>query len=185
MHRRYGPKLAGGVGVGLTLLGYLLLWAGACKHIGHSAFEMGVYQYLWSYGSAVIDLTIVGVTIRNFPTNCASLVGLLKAFYGISGALVTRFYITWGYPVLILYALPFLVDSDVFPPSYRYCCPSSSSPPLFTSSAILPHRILRSPRLCLCVDLFTPTPSAAGSNQTRTLSCSSSLCSSPSLARSA
>lgn len=80
---RYGPKAAGAFGVSLSLLGYALLWAGASKHIPHTPFLIGLYQFIWSYGSSAVDITAVSVTIRNFPLNCGSMVGLLKVGGGV------------------------------------------------------------------------------------------------------
>lgn len=102
---RYGPKASGIFGVVLSFLGYFLLWAGVSKHVAHTPFMIGLYQFIWSHGASALDITVVSATVRNFPMNVGAVVGLLKSFYGISGALVTRFYTSWYQPNAIKFLL--------------------------------------------------------------------------------
>ena len=88
----FGARATVTAAVVLNLVGYGLLWGIATGHIPQSMGLLLVACVFAGHGSGYFDAAgIVGVTL-NFPKTRGLVTGLLKSFYGLSGAILTAFF---------------------------------------------------------------------------------------------
>lgn len=119
-HKRFGPRIVLALGLGLNACGYLGLWA-ALKGLFQAQFwHLVVLAAVAANAGAWIDTTIMATNVRNFPSSRGTVVGLLKAGIGLSGALFacvySGLYAPARTPFLVFLALaPVLVGALALP----------------------------------------------------------------------
>jgi len=107
-----GPGETAVVGALLSLAGYGLLWAGASGALGGSAAApapppalVTLASVLFNHGSGWLDTVAVAVAVRAFPGDRGFVVGLLKAFFGLSASLLTLSYASLFRPDAVAFLL--------------------------------------------------------------------------------
>lgn len=90
----FGGKWTCAVGAALTSLGYFLAWANTKSILGDPkpAVIAAAFVLAWQ-GASWLDCAAISLTVRNFPRNKGLLIGLVKTFFGLSGAILGQFYV--------------------------------------------------------------------------------------------
>eukprot|EP00756_Hemistasia_phaeocysticola_P064882 Hpha_TRINITY_DN812_c0_g1::TRINITY_DN812_c0_g1_i1::g.195039::m.195039 len=124
-----GPRATAVVGMVFTFVGYFGL------HLIAGGWNPGlaagcVFVGMWGHGASYFDATAVTLGVKNMPMHRGYVVGLLKAFVGLAGSLITQvkfalFENDDGRDYLLFMAifcslcalpgLPFMVETDPLP----------------------------------------------------------------------
>lgn len=75
-----------------TIGGYLGVWAWSAELITPSYWQLCIFWFLWGHGSGWYDNAALTTTARNFPAQRGRAIALNKAFYGLSGGVLTQVY---------------------------------------------------------------------------------------------
>lgn len=76
----------------LTLAGYLGMWAWSAEVIAPQYWQVIFLWFLWGHGSGWFDNAAVSTMTKNFPLQRGRAMALIKAFYGLSGSILTVTY---------------------------------------------------------------------------------------------
>lgn len=87
-----GPKSTAIISAILSAVGYVLLYLAAAGNISHSLGLVALYCWLWSHGSSWADTCAISVNVKNFPNDKGTVLGVMKALFGLSASVVTLFY---------------------------------------------------------------------------------------------
>lgn len=92
-HHRSGPRLALLIGVLLNLFGNVTVWMAATGRLS----SMPLYSIVWlgvigANGTFWFDVAAMTVGIANFPQHRGTVVGIMKACYGISASMFSVVY---------------------------------------------------------------------------------------------
>ena len=93
-YKRIGPFICACVGALCYLLGFGGLYAAATGHIAAPFPLLCALAYIASNGGTWLEAAAVATCVRNFETERGSVVGILKAFLGLSASLYTTLYMT-------------------------------------------------------------------------------------------
>ena len=88
----FGPLATGLVGAAMSLGGYSLVAAYAAHQLPPSVAGLAFSTFLWGHGAGYTDTAALATSVRNFPRNRGLIVGLLRAFFGLSAAILSLFY---------------------------------------------------------------------------------------------
>ena len=96
--RHGGPRRTVRVACLLTLVGYGGLWY-CSMHVpdggwgaGSRIWVLRLLWFMWGHGSGYFDCACIATTAANFPKERGSAIGVAKALYGLSGALLATPY---------------------------------------------------------------------------------------------
>ena len=92
---RWGPILTLLVGAVQCSLGYVLVYLMSAGVIAGSVSATTGFLFIAFHGASWLDTVGVATTLRNFPQNGALVVGLVKAFFGLSGSIISTVYLTF------------------------------------------------------------------------------------------
>ena len=74
----------------LNLIGYGGLWFCAA-HPQHASFGLlWFFWFMWGHGAGYFDCAVIATCAHNFPSSRGRVMGVVKAFYGLSGSLLTQ-----------------------------------------------------------------------------------------------
>jgi hypothetical protein len=90
--RYVGPQFSMIIGIVCTFIGYFCLYLASIKSIVHSSGFLCLYCLIAFHGCGWIDLTAVTVNVANFKKDKGSILGLMKALYGLSASIVSCVY---------------------------------------------------------------------------------------------
>lgn len=76
----------------LTIVGYVGLWAWSAKLFSPPFWLIWVFWFIWGHGSGWFDNAAVTMVAKNFPKQRGRAMGLIKAFYGLGGSVLTTVY---------------------------------------------------------------------------------------------
>jgi len=100
-----GPRETALVGASLSLAGYGLLWAASTGVLGGTAAlpnpsvsVVAAGAFIFNHGAGWLDTAAVTAAVRAFPKDRGLIVGLLKAFFGLSASLLTLCYASFFKP---------------------------------------------------------------------------------------
>eukprot|EP00884_Botryococcus_braunii_P011942 jgi/Botrbrau1/20749/Bobra.0058s0077.1 len=91
-HSRMGPWLTLNIGVLIHLGGYLSLWAAAKGFFTPPYWAMVLLAMLACNGQTWFETGALVTCVRNFETERGTVIGVLKAFLGLSASLYTTLY---------------------------------------------------------------------------------------------
>ncbi|MED6122700.1 hypothetical protein PIB30_042328 [Stylosanthes scabra] len=107
-----GPWVVLAAGAVQLFVGFLFMWAAVVGLIGTPpVWVMCFFAWLAANGQAFLNTTTVVTGLRNFPEYSGTIVGIMKGFLGLSGAILIQLYHTFidGDPaayILMLACLP-------------------------------------------------------------------------------
>ena len=87
-----GPRNTVLVGAVLTLLGYGGLWLCAAHPTLNNFGLLWIFWFMWGHGAGYFDCAVIATSAHNFPGARGKVMGVVKAFYGLSGSLLTQIY---------------------------------------------------------------------------------------------
>lgn len=92
-----GPRRTVLVACTLTFVGYGGLWV-ACLHPASSSlWGLRLLFFLWGHGSGYFDSCALSTNVANFAAHRGAAVGTVKAFYGLSGSILTQIFFAGFY----------------------------------------------------------------------------------------
>ncbi|KAG2496084.1 hypothetical protein HYH03_005688 [Edaphochlamys debaryana] len=91
-HKRFGPRLVALIGVVLLVVGYMGLAAAAAGLLAPNYAFVCVCAFLGGNSSTWFDTAAVVTNVRNFPRDRGTVVGILKAFVGLSASVYSSIY---------------------------------------------------------------------------------------------
>eukprot|EP00405_Crypthecodinium_cohnii_P012565 CAMPEP_0206442562 /NCGR_PEP_ID=MMETSP0324_2-20121206/13890_1 /ASSEMBLY_ACC=CAM_ASM_000836 /TAXON_ID=2866 /ORGANISM="Crypthecodinium cohnii, Strain Seligo" /LENGTH=566 /DNA_ID=CAMNT_0053910417 /DNA_START=39 /DNA_END=1738 /DNA_ORIENTATION=- len=87
-----GSRNCAVIASGLTLLGYLGVSGWSSGKVQMDYWQIWLCWFLWGHGSGWFDNAAMTATVRNFPAQRGRAVATMKAFYGLSGSILTQVY---------------------------------------------------------------------------------------------
>ena len=88
----FGPLRTGLAGITMSLVGYSLFAAYSDRRLPTSVAGLAFATFLWGHGAGYADTAALATSVRNFPRDRGLVVGLLRAFFGLSAAILSLYY---------------------------------------------------------------------------------------------
>lgn len=93
-----GPLWTGLAGAAMSAGGYALFAAFAAKQLPLSVGGLAFATFLWGHGAGYADTAALATSVTNFPHNRGLVVGLLRAAFGLSAAILSLCYASFYRP---------------------------------------------------------------------------------------